>query len=130
MKVSVIIILIFLNFIGTGSYQSWKRLGTTTVKFSAQQDAVYPTANFRFEKIKFAVSGAPISLEDANVVYTDGSSEIIHILAVVYKGAESRELVLKNDSTDITRINFTYKAAKGFGDQNAKISVWGIAKSF
>ncbi|PWT97274.1 MAG: hypothetical protein C5B52_14150 [Bacteroidetes bacterium] len=128
MKIPVLFLLVLLNLIGI--HQSWTRLGTTTVKFTAQQDAVYPVANYKFERIKFAVSGAPISLEDANVVFTDGSSELIHILAVVYKGSESRELVLKNDTTDITRINFTYKAAKGFGDQNAKISVWGKPKSF
>ena len=122
-------LLILINF-GIQFFQSWVQFGATTVRFSATKDVVYPKNTNHFEKIKFVVGGAPISLEDATVIYTDGTNEIIHILSVVTRGGESRQLPLKNDSTDIRQVNITYKAAKGFGDQNAKITIWGMPKSF
>ena len=88
---------------------TWQHLGTATVDFKADRDAVVVTGADTFRKLKFKVKDAKIEILDMSVVFENDEHQDIQVRSVVERGGESRVIDLKGNTRRIKRVAFVYK---------------------
>jgi hypothetical protein len=110
-----------------GPAGSWRMLGVTTARFTADHDAIRvqgPYDNFR--RIKFKVRDAPLQLVRLVVTYDNGAPDNIPTRYNIPQGGESRVIDLRGaGKRSLRRIDFWYDT-RGRGRGTANVSVWGM----
>jgi hypothetical protein len=110
-----------------GTAGSWRILGTTQAKFSADHDAIIIKGPFDyFRKLKFKVTDAPLNMIRMVVTYDDGGlPENIAIRHNIPQGGESRVIDLKGGRRKLKSVQFWYDT-KGFLKGKADVTLFGI----
>lgn len=110
-----------------GPAGSWRFLGATTARFTADHDSIRvqgPYDNFR--RIKFKVRDAPLNLVRLTVTYDNGVPDNIPTRYAIPQGGESRIIDLRGaGKRSLRRIDFWYDT-RGRGRGTANVSVWGM----
>jgi hypothetical protein len=110
-----------------GAPGSWRLLGTTHAKHTADHDAIYIKGPFDyFRKLKLKVTNAPLNMQRMIVRYDDGGlPEKIDIRYNIPKGGESRVIDLKGGKRKIKSVEFWYDS-KGFLNGQADVTLFGM----
>ena len=109
-----------------GAPGSWRVIGTTEAKFSADYDVIHvqgPYDNFR--KLKFKVTDAGLNLMRMVVTYDNGAPDKIDIRQNIAQGGESRVIDLRGGKRSIRKIEFWYDT-KGILNGRANVTVFGM----
>lgn len=112
---------------GPGARGTWRLLGTTQAKHSADHDIIIIKGPFDgFRKLKFKVTDAPLNLQRMLVRYDDGGlPEKIEIRHNIPQGGESRIIDLKGGKRKLKSVEFWYDT-KGFLRGKADVTLFGI----
>jgi hypothetical protein len=110
-----------------GTRGSWRILGTTHAKKSADHDAIIIAGPYDyFRKLKFKVTDAPLNMIRMVVTYDDGGlPENINIRFNIPQGGESRVIDLKGGKRKLKAVHFWYDT-KGFLKGRADVTLFGI----
>jgi hypothetical protein len=110
-----------------GNPGSWRALGTTQAKFSADHDAIFVQGPYDFFRaVKFKVTDAPLNLIRMVVRYDDGGApENIDVRYNIPQGGESRVIDLKGGKRKLRSIEFWYDT-KGILNGRADVSLFGL----
>lgn len=110
-----------------GNPGSWRILGTTQAKFSADHDAIYVMGPYDFfRRIKFKVTDAPLNMIRMVVRYDDGGApEKIDTRFNIPQGGESRVIDLHGGKRKLKSIEFWYDT-QGILNGRADVTLFGI----
>jgi hypothetical protein len=132
---SVVLILFFGNIVqaqkisqpGPGARGTWKILGTTHAKHTADHDAIIIKGPYDyFRKLKFKVTDAPLNMHRMIVRYDDGGlPENIDIRHNIPQGGESRIIDLRGGKRKLKSVEFWYDT-KGLLRGKADVTLFGI----
>jgi hypothetical protein len=112
---------------GPGARGTWKILGTTQAKHSADHDAIIIRGPYDyFRKLKFKVTDAPLNMHRMIVRYDDGGlPENIDIRHNIPQGGESRIIDLRGGKRKLKSVEFWYDT-KGLLRGKADVTLFGI----
>ncbi|MDR2916080.1 MAG: hypothetical protein LBV74_14855 [Tannerella sp.] len=110
-----------------GAPGSWRLIGTTQAKFTADHDGIEVVGPFdNFRKVKFKVTDAPLRLVRMKITYDNGAPDEIPTAIDIPEGGESRIIDLRGvGKRSIRRIDFWYDT-KGVLRGRANVSVFGM----
>ncbi|WP_443937403.1 hypothetical protein [Pedobacter sp. MW01-1-1] len=109
-----------------GAVGSWRVLGTTHAKHSADHDAIIVAGPYDyFRKLKFKVTDAPLNLQRMIVRYDGGAPENIETRFEIPKGGESRIIDLRGGKRKLKSVEFWYDT-KGFLNGQADVTLLGM----
>ena len=110
-----------------GAVGTWRLLGHTQAKFSADHDAIYIAGPYDFfRRLKFKVTDAPINMVRMIVRYDDGGlPENIDIRFNIPQGGESRVIDLKGGRRKLKSVEFWYDT-KGILNGRADVTLFGL----
>ena len=110
-----------------GAPGSWRLLGTTHAKHSADHDAIFVKGPYDyFRRLKFKVTDAPLNMQRMIVRYDDGGApENINLRFNIPKGGESRVIDLRGGKRKIKSVEFWYDT-KGFLNGQADVTLFGM----
>ncbi len=110
-----------------GNPGSWRMLGTTQAKFTADHDAIFIMGPYDyFRRIKFKVTDAPLNMVRMIVRYDDGGlPENIDIRFNIPQGGESRVIDLKGGKRKLKSIEFWYDT-QGILNGRADVTLFGM----
>jgi hypothetical protein len=109
---------------GTGT---WRLLGTTQAKHSADHDIIYVKGPYDyFRRLKFKVTDAPLNLQRMVVRYDDGGApENIDVRYNIPKGGESRVIDLRGGKRKLKSVEYWYDT-QGLLNGKADVTLFGI----
>ena len=111
---------------GPGSAGTWKILGTTQAKHSADHDAIYVQGPYDyFRRLKFKVTNSPLNLQKMIVRYDDGAPENIEVRNEIPKGGESRVIDLRGGKRKLKMVEYWYDT-KGILNGKANVTLFGM----
>ncbi len=110
-----------------GAPGSWRLIGTTEARFTADHDGIAVVGPFdNFRKVKFKVTDAPLRLIRMVVTYDDGAPDEIPTAIDIPQGGESRIIDLRGvGKRSICRIDFWYDT-RGVARGRANVSLFGM----
>jgi hypothetical protein len=110
-----------------GATGTWRVLGTTQAKFTADHDVIIVAGPYDFfRKLKFKVTDAPLNLQRIVVRYDDGGlPEKIDVRYNIPQGGESRVIDLKGGKRKLKSVEFWYDT-KGILKGRADVTLFGI----
>lgn len=110
-----------------GATGTWRLLGTTQAKFTADHDVIIIAGPYDFfRKLKFKVTDAPLNLQHVVVRYDDGGlPEKIETRYNIPQGGESRVIDLKGGKRKLKSVEFWYDT-KGILNGRADVTLFGI----
>ena len=110
-----------------GGVGTWRLLGHTQAKFSADHDAIFVAGPYDFfRRLKFKVTDAPINMVRMIVRYDDGGlPENIDIRFNIPQGGESRVIDLKGGRRKLKSVEFWYDT-KGILNGRADVTLFGL----
>ena len=110
-----------------GAVGTWRLLGHTQAKFSADHDAIYVAGPYDFfRRLKFKVTDAPINMVRMIVRYDDGGApENIDIRFNIPQGGESRIIDLRGGRRKLKSVEFWYDT-QGILNGRADVTLFGL----
>jgi hypothetical protein len=110
-----------------GPTGSWRILGTTQAKFTADHDKIIVAGPYDFfRKLKFKVTDAPLNMQRMIVTYDDGGlPEKIDIRFNIPQGGESRIIDLSGFKRKIRTVEFWYQT-NGLLHGRADVTLFGL----
>ena len=110
-----------------GGVGSWRVLGHTQAKFSADHDAIFVAGPYDyFRRLKFKVTDAPLNMIRMIVRYDDGGApENIDIRFNIPQGGESRIIDLRGGKRKLKSVEFWYDT-KGILNGRADVTLFGL----
>jgi hypothetical protein len=110
-----------------GNPGSWRILGTTQAKNSADHDAIYIKGPYDFfRRLKFKVTDAPLNMGRMIVRYDDGGApENIEVRYNIPQGGESRVIDLRGGKRKLKSVEFWYDT-KGIFNGKADVTLLGM----
>ena len=110
-----------------GGPGSWRALGTTHAKHTADHDAIIVAGPYDFfRKLKFKVTDAPLNMQRMIVRYDDGGApENIEVRYDIPKGGESRVIDIKGGVRKLKSVEFWYDT-KGLFNGTAEVTLFGM----
>jgi len=110
-----------------GDKGSWRVLGTTQAKHSADHDVIYVKGPYDyFRRLKFKVTDAPLNLQRMVVRYDDGGApENIDVRYNIPKGGESRVIDLRGGKRKLKSVEYWYDT-QGLLNGKADVTLFGI----
>jgi hypothetical protein len=110
-----------------GGVGTWRLLGHTQAKFSADHDAIFVAGPYDyFRRLKFKVTDAPINMVRMIVRYDDGGlPENIDIRFNIPQGGESRVIDLKGGRRKLKSVEFWYDT-QGILNGRADVTLFGL----
>ena len=110
-----------------GGVGSWRVLGHTQAKFSADHDAIFIAGPYDyFRRLKFKVTDAPLNMIRMIVRYDDGGApENIDIRFNIPQGGESRIIDLRGGKRKLKSVEFWYDT-KGILNGRADVTLFGL----
>jgi hypothetical protein len=110
-----------------GATGTWRLLGTTQAKFTADHDMIIVAGPYDFfRKLKFKVTDAPLNLQHLVVRYDDGGlPEKIETRYNIPQGGESRVIDLKGGKRKLKSVEFWYDT-KGILNGRADVTLFGM----
>ena len=111
----------------SGNTGTWRLLGTTQAKFTADHDAVFISGPYDFfRKIKFKVTDAPLNIVSMVVRYDDGGApEKIDTRFSIPQGGESRVIELRGGKRKLKSVEFWYDT-QGILNGRADVTLFGL----
>jgi hypothetical protein len=111
----------------SGAAGTWRLLGHTQAKFSADHDAIYVAGPYDFfRRLKFKVTDAPINMIRMIVRYDDGGApENIDIRFNIPQGGESRIIDLRGGRRKLKSVEFWYDT-QGILNGRADVTLFGM----
>lgn len=111
----------------SGNTGTWRLLGTTQAKFTADHDAIFISGPYDFfRKIKFKVTDAPLNIVSMVVRYDDGGApEKIDTRFSIPQGGESRVIELRGGKRKLKSIEFWYDT-QGILNGRADVTLFGL----
>ena len=111
----------------SGNAGTWRLLGTTQAKFTADHDAIYISGPYDFfRRIKFKVTDAPLNIVRMVVRYDDGGApEKIDTRFSIPQGGESRVIDLLGGKRKLKSIEFWYDT-QGVLNGRADVTLFGM----
>lgn len=111
----------------SGNPGSWRILGTTQAKFTADHDAIFIMGPYDyFRRIKFKVTDAPLNMVRMIVRYDDGGlPENIDVRFNIPQGGESRVIDLNGGKRKLKSIEFWYDT-QGVLMGRADVTLFGM----
>jgi len=108
--------------------KGWHKIGTTTVDFQRDTDAISVMGADRFAAIRFKVENASVNLVSLKVYYEDGTSEDVstNFPFLVQAPGESRVIDLKGGERSLKKVQFTYSTVNNKKDKKAHVELWGL----
>jgi hypothetical protein len=103
----------------------WTRLGTRTVNFRAEKDAIDARGEGPFRRIMLQVEDGDIEMFDVQVVFGNGRRFSPATRLVFNPGNRTRVIDLPGASRDIRRVEFTYRSIAGGGEGRATVTLYG-----
>ncbi|MBP7239009.1 MAG: hypothetical protein KBA14_02210 [Saprospiraceae bacterium] len=137
LNVIITICILFLGFTDVkaqmasqpraGGVGSWRLLGHTQAKFSADHDAIFIAGPYDyFRRLKFKVTDAPINMMRMIVRYDDGGApENIDLRFNIPQGGESRVIDLRGGRRKLKSVEFWYDT-KGILNGRADVTLFGL----
>lgn len=106
---------------------SWRIIGTTQARFTADHDGIVVTPPFdNFRRIQIKVTDAPLRMMKLQVTYGDGAPDILPVSVDIPQGGVSRAIDLRGVGTrHIRRIDFWYDT-RGVARGRANVTVLGM----
>ena len=110
-----------------GQVGSWRVLGTTQARFTADHDGIVVQGPYNdFRRVKFKVTNASLRMVKMVVTYADGAPDNIETLFDIPQGGESRIIDLRGaGERKIRRIDFWYDT-RGVVRGKADVTVFGM----
>ena len=110
-----------------GGVGTWRLLGHTQAKFSADHDAIYIAGPYDFfRRLKFKVTDAPINMVRMIVRYDDGGApENIDIRFNIPQGGESRIIDMRGGRRKLKSVEFWYDT-QGILNGRADVTLFGL----
>jgi len=110
-----------------GGLGTWRLLGHTQAKFTADHDAIYVAGPYDFfRRLKFKVTDAPINMIRMIVRYDDGGAPVnIDIRFNIPQGGESRVIDLRGGRRKLKSVEFWYDT-KGILNGRADVTLFGL----
>ena len=111
----------------SGNTGTWRVLGTTQAKHSADHDVIYVKGPYDyFRRLKFKVTDAPLNLQRMVVRYDDGGApENIDVRYNIPKGGESRVIDLRGGKRKLKSVEYWYDT-QGLLNGKADVTLFGI----
>lgn len=111
----------------SGNAGTWRLLGTTQAKFTADHDAFYIAGPYDFfRRIKFKVTDASLNIVRMVVRYDDGGApENIETRFSIPQGGESRVIELKGGKRKLKSVEFWYDT-QGILNGRADLTLFGL----
>ena len=111
----------------SGPTGSWRYLGVTTAKSTADHDVIIVAGPYDFfRKLKFKVKDSNLEMYYILVRYDDGGApERIETRENIPQGGESRIIDLKGGKRKLKSVEFWYRD-KGFLNGKADVTLFGI----
>lgn len=104
---------------------SWRYIGTTHARRSADHDTIVVRGADNFRRLKFRVRDAPLRIHRVVVTYDNGGRDDLPTRVDIPRGGESRAIDLKGAGRrSLRRIDFWYDT-RGWGRSTADVSVFG-----
>jgi hypothetical protein len=109
-----------------GAVGSWRLLGQTHARHTADHDAIVIAGPYDFfRRLKFKVTDAPLNMLKMVVRFDDGGlPENIELRFNIPQGGESRIIDLKGASRKLKSVEFWYDT-KGFLNGQADVTLFG-----
>jgi len=104
----------------------WHKIASTTVDFQKERDEVSVLGADHFSAIKFAVTDAPIDLQDLEIWFENGTKQDVQVRTPIEVGKESRIIQIEGGHRDIDKIVFVYKTMPNRKDVKAEVSIYGL----
>lgn len=110
-----------------GAAGSWRIIGTSQAKFTADHDAIVVAGPYDFfRRLKFKVTDAPLNMVKMIVRYDDGGlPENIPLRFNIPQGGESRIIDLKGTKRKLKSVEFWYDT-KGILHGRADVTLFGM----
>jgi hypothetical protein len=110
-----------------GNPGTWRLLGTTQAKFTADHDGIYVSGPYDFfRRLKFKSTDAPLSILRIVVRYDDGGApEKIETRFSIPQGGESRVIELLGGKRKLKSIEFWYDT-QGVLAGRSDVTVFGM----
>ena len=110
-----------------GNTGTWRLLGTSQAKFTADHDAFFISGPYDFfRRIKFKVTDAPLTIVRMIVRYDDGGApENIETRFSIPQGGESRVIELKGGKRKLKSVEFWYDT-QGVLNGRADLTLFGL----
>jgi hypothetical protein len=110
-----------------GNPGTWRLLGTTQAKFTADHDAIYVNGPYDFfRRLKFKATDAPLNIVRMVVRYDDsGAPEKIDTRFSIPQGGESRVIDLLGGKRKLKSIEFWYDT-QGILNGRSDVTVFGM----
>ena len=110
-----------------GNPGTWRLLGTTQAKFTADHDAIYVSGPYDFfRRLKFKSTDAPLNIVRMVVRYDDGGApEKIDTRFSIPQGGESRVIELLGGKRKLKSIEFWYDT-QGILNGRSDVTVFGM----
>jgi len=111
----------------SGAAGTWRLLGTTHAAKTVDHDVINVAGPYDFfRKLKFKVTGTPLTIYKMFVTYDDGGQpEKIEVRYDVPKGGESRVIELAGGKRKLRTIQFWYET-KYFQTNQADVTLFGM----
>lgn len=105
--------------------RSWDHLGSRTVDFSVDRDAIPVTIREgTFRKIKLRVRRSAVTLRDVKIHYRNGDVQDVKIRRHIPAGGETRVIDLYGGDRVIQKVVFWYNTKPG-RHRRATVELWG-----
>lgn len=110
-----------------GAPGTWRIIGTTQAKFTADHDGIVVVPPFdNFRRVQIKVTDAPLRLIKMQVTYGNGAPDILPVAIDIPQGGTSRAIDLRGVGTrHIRRIDFWYDT-RGVARGRANVTVLGM----
>jgi hypothetical protein len=103
----------------------WELLGTRSVAFHVERDAISGRGQGRFQVIRLCVANNAVQFREVEVVFANGERQQLPVNAFVRPGGCSANLDLRGEARRIDRVEFVYNSVPNFRGR-ALVSVYGL----
>lgn len=115
----------FLLAAGSAPAQAWEYLGSRTVGFAVDRDAISARGEGAFRRIRLCVEGNAIEMFDLDVVFGNGGRQDVQVRDIIRPGTCTRAIDLRGRARNIRRVVMVYRSIPNFRGQ-AVVNLYGI----
>jgi hypothetical protein len=136
MKKKIMAFIVFAMSLGIASAQQpavqvstapgWHKISTTTVDLKNERDEIMVLGADRFSALKFMVMDAPISLQDLEIWFENGTKQDVQLREQVEMGKETRVVNIDGGPKDINKIVLVYKTVPNSTNEKAQLTIYGL----
>lgn len=111
--------------LGPPAVAGWTPIGSRSVNFRVDHDAVVAVGQGAFRQVRFTVDGGDLELFDVRITFGDGSSYSPATRLYFRANSLSRVIDLPGGARIVRRIDFFYRSVAGGREGRALVHVYG-----